>query len=82
MNKTISKSVRVSSKGQITIPKILLEELEVQKGQDVLLEFVNGRIQLLNAKKAWKQKLANFKPVSLGLKNKVNFSGTHNDIYD
>ncbi len=78
----INKSVKISSKGQITLPKIFLNKLGLQNGNSVLIEFSNNQIQISNKQRIEQNKLLKFKPIKLGLPEKMNFSETHNDIYD
>lgn len=78
----INKSVKISSKGQITLPKIFLNKLGLQNGNSVLIEFSNNQIQISNKQRIEQNKLLKFKPIKLGLPKKMNFSETHNDIYD
>jgi AbrB family looped-hinge helix DNA binding protein len=77
----ISKEIKISSKGQITLPKKLLEQMDLAHGQAVIIELKNDVIHITNAQKRRQFKLRQFKPISLG-GPEVNFSETHNDIYD
>jgi AbrB family looped-hinge helix DNA binding protein len=77
-----SKSVKISSKGQITLPKKLLEKLDLSNGQRVHIELHGSKLEITNEQKTRQTKLKNFKPISIGGSKKVNLSETHNDIYD
>jgi AbrB family looped-hinge helix DNA binding protein len=77
-----SKSVKISSKGQITLPKKLLDQMDLSNGKTVLIELHGNKLHITNEQKTRQTKLKNFKPVSIGGNKKVNLSETHNDIYD
>jgi AbrB family looped-hinge helix DNA binding protein len=77
-----SKSVKISSKGQITLPKKLLEQMDLSSGQTVHIELHGSKLEITNEQKTRQKKLKNFKPISIGGSKKVNLSETHNDIYD
>ena len=77
-----SKLLKISSKNQITIPVQWLNNMGLGSGNSILLEYANGKIQLINTQQIKKDKLKNFQPIVLGDTKQVNFSDTHNDIYD
>jgi bifunctional DNA-binding transcriptional regulator/antitoxin component of YhaV-PrlF toxin-antitoxin module len=79
-----TKKVKVSSKGQLifTIPKDYLKEIDVKTGDELVVEFLSDKIQIHNQRQQFKKKIKNFKPVTIGGNKKVDFSSTHNDIYD
>ena len=77
-----SKLLKISSKNQITIPVQWLNNMGLDSGNSILLEYANGKIQLINAQQIKKDKLKNFQPIVLDDTKQVNFSDTHNDIYD
>ena len=77
-----TKTSKISSKGQITLPKALLDKMGLEYGQNVLIDFVGNVIQIQNKQKVQASKIKKFKPVSLGKKETVYFSENHNDIYD
>jgi AbrB family looped-hinge helix DNA binding protein len=43
---TITRSVRISKKGQFVIPKEMREALGVNEGEDILVTFEEGRVIL------------------------------------
>ncbi len=76
------KIVKISSKGQITLPKAFLTKIGLDNGQNILVQLANNRIEIINEQKNNINKLQKFKPISIGGIVKVNFSGEHNEIYD
>ena len=40
-------SARISSKGQLTIPKAVREALALEQGDDVVFRIVDGRVELV-----------------------------------
>jgi bifunctional DNA-binding transcriptional regulator/antitoxin component of YhaV-PrlF toxin-antitoxin module len=78
------KKVKISSKGQLifTLPQEFLDKIETKKGDDMVVEFLENEIRIFNQKQRFREKLKKFKPISLGTDKKVDFSQTHNDIYD
>ena len=59
MFKTISatKTVTISSKGQITIPKSFLTQMELSSGQELVLKLNLGKIEIINQKKNLQTKI-------------------------
>ena len=43
---TITRSVRISKKGQFVIPKEMREAMGVKEGEDILVTFEEGRVIL------------------------------------
>jgi bifunctional DNA-binding transcriptional regulator/antitoxin component of YhaV-PrlF toxin-antitoxin module len=76
----ITKTVKVSKNRQIAIPK----DFNIEPGERLVLEFdqKTGKLVLTTVAEKFKQKLKKFKPVSLKTNQKVNFSETHDEIYD
>lgn len=79
-----TKTIKISSKGQLifTLPKEFLEKLQIKTGEEMVVEFLENEIRVFNKQQEFREKLKNFKPISIGGNKKVNFSQTHNDIYD
>ena len=80
----VSKKVKISSKGQLifTLPKGFLKKIEAKNGDGLVVEFLEEEIREFNQQQRFREKIKNFKPISIGIQQKVNFSQTHNDIYD
>jgi bifunctional DNA-binding transcriptional regulator/antitoxin component of YhaV-PrlF toxin-antitoxin module len=78
---TKSKVVKHSSKGQITIPKVFLDQMGLSKGQDILILFTDNHLEISNQQAKRKQRLNQFIPTTLNTST-VHFSDTHNDTYD
>ena len=59
MFKTISnqKTVTISSKGQITLPKTFLTSLQLQSGQKLTLSLNEGKIEIVNKKQNLQSKI-------------------------
>ena len=76
-----TKLLKISTKNQITIPVQWLKNMGLNQGNSILLEYIDGKIQLINAQQIKIDKLKNFQPVVLSDPKKVNFSDTHNEIY-
>lgn len=79
---TAKKTVKISSKNQITIPKAFLNSLNLNSGDKILIDLVDGKLELINQKSKQVNKLKNFKPISLGKGIVTNIAQNHNDIYD
>jgi AbrB family looped-hinge helix DNA binding protein len=47
---TITRSVRISKKGQFVIPKEMREAMGVKEGEDILVTFEEGRVILTRAR--------------------------------
>ncbi len=77
-----TKLLKISTKNQITIPVRWLKNMGLNQGNSILLEYIDGKIQLINAQQIKTDKLKNFKPIVLNDPKKVDFSNTHNDIYN
>ncbi len=77
-----TKVVKLSSKHQITIPVSMLKSMEISGGDNLILDYVNGKIEIVNQKKLQRQKFINFKPIRLENDDIVCFSENHNDIYN
>jgi bifunctional DNA-binding transcriptional regulator/antitoxin component of YhaV-PrlF toxin-antitoxin module len=77
-----TKDVKISSKGQITLPKAFLDQMDLSYGQNVIIQFAQDRLEIINKQSKRIQKLREFKPVKLGTGKIVNYSETHNEIYD
>lgn len=79
-----TKKIKVSGKGQLifTLPKDYLKEIGVKTGDELVVEFLSDKIEIHNQRQQFKKKIKNFKPVSIGSKKQVDFSSSHNDIYD
>jgi bifunctional DNA-binding transcriptional regulator/antitoxin component of YhaV-PrlF toxin-antitoxin module len=80
--KVQTKEIKISSKGQITLPKSFLDQMDLSHGQSVVIQFAEDRLEIINKKRKRIQKLKNFKPIKLGTGKKANYSTTHNEIYD
>ena len=59
MYKIISdtKTVTISSKGQITIPKTFLTQMDLSPGQQLVLKLNLGKIEIINQKKNLQTKI-------------------------
>ena len=76
------KDVKISSKGQITLPKAFLDQMNLSHGQNVIIQFAQNRLEIINKQTERTEKLRNFMPIKIGTGKKVNYSDTHNEIYD
>jgi len=52
-----TKSVKISSKGQITLPKSFLQKLNLVYGDSVVINFSNSKLELFNKKEVVKNKI-------------------------
>ncbi len=77
-----SKQVKISSKGQITLPKAFLDKLDLKNNGEVLISLGDQKIEITNQKQVFKNKIQTFKPIQTGSKTVLNLSSSHNDIYD
>ena len=77
-----TKLLKISTKNQITIPVQWLKNMGLNQGNSILLEYIDGKIQLINAQKIKIDKLKKFQPIVLNDPKKVDFSNIHNEIYD
>jgi bifunctional DNA-binding transcriptional regulator/antitoxin component of YhaV-PrlF toxin-antitoxin module len=79
-----AKKIKVSSKGQIifTVPKKYLEEIGATTGDELTVNFLKNKIEIHNQRQVFKDKIKNFKPISLGKGIITNIAATHNDVYD
>jgi bifunctional DNA-binding transcriptional regulator/antitoxin component of YhaV-PrlF toxin-antitoxin module len=57
ITKVKSKKVKISSKGQITLPKSFLEELDLDSDQFIQIVVNNHKIEITNSKESIKDKL-------------------------
>ena len=57
------KTVRVSDKGQIAIPQSIREELSIEKGDNLIILHLNGKILLEKSKKTEDNLKENFKDI-------------------
>jgi bifunctional DNA-binding transcriptional regulator/antitoxin component of YhaV-PrlF toxin-antitoxin module len=43
-----TKDVKISSKGQITLPKAFLDQMDLSYGQNVIIQFAQDRLEIIN----------------------------------
>ncbi len=43
-----SKTIKISSKGQITLPKSFLDNLGLSYGQNILIQYIDNKIYIIN----------------------------------
>ena len=77
-----TKTVKISSKNQITIPRLFLKSLDLHSGDKIIIGLVDGRLEIINQKSKQINKLKSFQPINIGKNIVTNAALTHNDIYD
>jgi AbrB family looped-hinge helix DNA binding protein len=82
MINTIEKIAKISSKGQITLPKSFLDQMGLGHNQDIIIKLIDGKIEITNKQKIQQNKLKNLTAIDLGSSKTVYLSQNHNDIYD
>jgi bifunctional DNA-binding transcriptional regulator/antitoxin component of YhaV-PrlF toxin-antitoxin module len=55
----LNKQVKVSSKGQITLPKIFLQRLGLDYGQFISISLNKDKLEIVNQRQILKQKINN-----------------------
>jgi bifunctional DNA-binding transcriptional regulator/antitoxin component of YhaV-PrlF toxin-antitoxin module len=82
MTNITTKIAKISSKGQITLPKVFLDQMGLDHNQDIIIRLVDGKIEISNKQKIQQEKLKNLLPIDLGDSQTVYLSQNHNEIYD
>lgn len=52
-----TKDVKISSKGQITLPKAFLDQMDLSYGQSVIIQFAENRLEIINKQSNLKAKI-------------------------
>jgi bifunctional DNA-binding transcriptional regulator/antitoxin component of YhaV-PrlF toxin-antitoxin module len=52
-----TKDVKISSKGQITLPKAFLDQMDLCHGQSVIIQFAQDRLEIINKQNNLKHKI-------------------------
>jgi bifunctional DNA-binding transcriptional regulator/antitoxin component of YhaV-PrlF toxin-antitoxin module len=52
-----TKDVKISSKGQITLPKSFLAQMNLTHGQSVIIQFAEDRLEIINKQNILKKKI-------------------------
>ena len=77
-----TKTVKISSKNQITIPQLFLKSLYLHSGDKIIIGIKDGKLEIINQKSKQINKLKSFQPINIGKNIVTDAALTHNDIYD